>query len=116
MLKMFARLDSASQGQIKQNRTHQNVRSILRHGLLNEVQRIAVRDVNNRVAVLQGLDHAADEPLCAFGGVVDGYEAVGARWGGHRRCGVMWVGFCTSSGREGGVGEVSGDFKEDEVC
>lgn len=46
--------------------------------------------MDDRVAVFEGFGYAADEPLGALGGVVDGYEAVGA--GGGRHGGEFGVG------------------------
>jgi hypothetical protein len=63
--------------------TNQDVRLKFSDNFLNPVKRVAVRDVDDRVAVLQGFNDAADEALCALRGVVYGDQAIGAGGGSH---------------------------------
>ena len=59
------------------------------HCRLDKIQRVAVRNVDDCVAVLERLDNTANEALRTFGGVVHCYQAVGTRWLGH--CGGLNV-------------------------
>ena len=79
------------------NRTDQNVRLILLDCRLDKIQGIAVRNMDDCVAVLERLHDTADEAFCAFWGVVYCYESVGPGWLGH--CGVLEVAKeCSSDG------------------